>query len=115
MDEHQSCIALHQQPDRRSRWPERSWPTIDNRTFTIRGADGVGQSRTIGSAEELNSILHEHFGLVFHAGGSMFPAIRGRDRVEPLTSAARTAYTGRSDSHRSAFDRRSDRRQLASA
>ena len=67
VDEHQSCIALHQQPDRRSRWPERSWLTIDNCTFTIRGADGVGQSRTIGSAEE-PARYHEHFGLVFHAG-----------------------------------------------
>ena len=39
--------------------------TIHNQAFTIRGADGVGDSQTIGSAQELLSILDRHFGLTF--------------------------------------------------
>jgi len=39
--------------------------TIDNDKFTIRGADGVGDSRTIGSSAELLAILARHFGLAF--------------------------------------------------
>jgi N-hydroxyarylamine O-acetyltransferase len=42
--------------------------TIDNRTFTIRGADGVGRSQPIASPEELLSILDRHFGIVLAAG-----------------------------------------------
>ena len=48
--------------------PEGRRLAIENRKFTIRGADGVGVSQTIGSAEELLSILEVHFGLRFPPG-----------------------------------------------
>jgi len=42
--------------------------TIDDDKFTIRGAEGVGDSRTIGSPAELLAVLDRHFGLSFPAG-----------------------------------------------
>lgn len=45
--------------------------TIDNRTFTVREADGVGAARTIGSLQELLSILEQDFGLRFPSGTSI--------------------------------------------
>ncbi|RPI43530.1 MAG: arylamine N-acetyltransferase [Betaproteobacteria bacterium] len=48
--------------------PKGTRLTIDNDEFTIRGADGVGDSRAIGSPAELLAILDRHFGLAFPAG-----------------------------------------------
>ena len=42
--------------------------TIDNRSFTMRGADGVGVSEAIESPEALLSILQRHFGIVLPPG-----------------------------------------------
>ena len=42
--------------------------TIDNRTFTIRGADGIGVSETITDPESLLSILDRHFGIALPPG-----------------------------------------------
>ncbi len=43
--------------------PQATRLTIDDDKFTIRGADGVGDSRTISSTAELLAILERHFGI----------------------------------------------------
>ena len=48
--------------------PDGQRLTIDNCTFTIRGANGVGMSQNIASPDELLAILDRHFGLVLPPG-----------------------------------------------